>query len=398
MRAIDIFSPALPSGQRLGIFGGFRRRQIDAAFHAGPAPDAFDKVVIALVGERGREVREFIEDTLGAIFRNRSPSCHQRREPMLRKMAPLTASHDRTFSRQGDNVLLIVDSVTRFAQCDPEVATAAGAADRPPAIRPRSSPNCAAARARRARSRGTGTITAIISILVDGDITTTLSPTRRAASSTGTSSSTEVLPKRGVTRRSNPLALHLAPSQKRPGRRTRRSWLPAEILIHRSRKPGTSAHRWLSGGGDADLDMAIKQVPVIYDVLKQMPGERPAFDAFTDLATDAEGSRDGQSAGAAGLREGENLTDFDADEIVRQRRRETGCRLSTRYSVRSACHGCLRDVAAVVRLSASGEILDAFALAGNDARSAGAPGTAILSVSPLAMTDMDEEPPLRSIA
>src|ERR1700743_2287308 len=64
VRAIDIFSP-LCLRQRLGIFPGSGVGQSTRLSMLARA-DAFDKVVIALVGERGREVREFIEDTLGA--------------------------------------------------------------------------------------------------------------------------------------------------------------------------------------------------------------------------------------------------------------------------------------------------------------------------------------------
>jgi flagellum-specific ATP synthase len=63
VKAVDIFSP-LCLGQRLGIFAGSGVGKSTLLSMLAKA-DAFDKVVIALVGERGREVREFIEDTLG---------------------------------------------------------------------------------------------------------------------------------------------------------------------------------------------------------------------------------------------------------------------------------------------------------------------------------------------
>ena len=126
VRAIDIFSP-LCLGQRLGIFAGSGVGKSTLLSMLARA-DAFDKVVIALVGERGREVREFIEDTLGDnMAKSIAVVATSDESPMLRKMAPLTAiTIAEHFRDKGQNVLFIVDSVTRFAHAIREVATAAG--------------------------------------------------------------------------------------------------------------------------------------------------------------------------------------------------------------------------------------------------------------------------------
>ncbi len=170
VRAIDIFSP-LCLGQRLGIFAGSGVGKSTLLSMLAMA-EAFDKVVIALVGERGREVREFIEDTLGENMKKSIAVVATSDEsPMLRKMAPLTAiTIAEHFRDQGENVLLIVDSVTRFAHAIREVATASG---EPPIAR--GYPASVFTELPRLLERagpgpeGTGTITAIISILVDGD-------------------------------------------------------------------------------------------------------------------------------------------------------------------------------------------------------------------------------------
>ncbi len=170
VKAIDIFSP-LCLGQRLGIFAGSGVGKSTLLSMLARA-DSFDRVVIALVGERGREVREFIEDTLGDNLRKSVAIVATSDEsPMLRKMAPLSAiTIAEQFRDNGDNVLLIVDSVTRFAHAIREVAVASG---EPPVAR--GYPASVFTELPRLLERagpgeeGKGTITAIISILVDGD-------------------------------------------------------------------------------------------------------------------------------------------------------------------------------------------------------------------------------------
>jgi flagellum-specific ATP synthase len=286
IRAIDIFSP-LCLGQRLGIFAGSGVGKSTLLSMLARAA-AFDKVVIALVGERGREVREFIEDTLGADMQKSVVVVATSDEsPMLRKMAPLTAiTIAEHFRDQGDNVLLIVDSVTRFAHAIREVATASG---EPPIAR--GYPASVFTELPRLLERagpgpeGTGTITAIISILVDGD-----NHNDPIADST-----------RGILDGHIVLQRSLAEEGRYPpidplasiSRLARKAWTPDQeklvsrlkTLVHRFEE--TRDLRLIGGyrqGADPDLDMAVKQVPIIYDVLKQSPGEEPSHDAFADLA------------------------------------------------------------------------------------------------------------------
>ena len=287
VRAIDIFSP-LCLGQRLGIFAGSGVGKSTLLSMLARA-EAFDKVVIALVGERGREVREFIEDTLGSDMRKSVAVVATSDEsPMLRKMAPLSAiTIAEHFRDQGDNVLLIVDSVTRFAHAIREVATASG---EPPIAR--GYPASVFTELPRLLERagpgpeGTGTITAIISILVDGD-----NHNDPIADST-----------RGILDGHIVLQRSLAEEGRYPpidplasvSRLARKAWTPDQeklvsrlkALVHRYEE--TRDLRLIGGyrqGADADLDIAVRQVPIIYEILKQTPGERPSVDAFTDLAT-----------------------------------------------------------------------------------------------------------------
>lgn len=286
VRAIDIFSP-LCYGQRLGIFAGSGVGKSTLLSMLARA-DAFDKVVIALVGERGREVREFIEDTLGEhMAKSIAVVATSDESPMLRKMAPLSAvTIAEHFRDAGDNVLLIVDSVTRFAHAIREVAVAAG---EPPIAR--GYPASVFTELPRLLERagpgaeGAGTITAIISILVDGD-----NHNDPIADST-----------RGILDGHIVLERSLAEEGRYPpvnplssiSRLARKAWTPDQeklvrrlkSLIHRFEE--TRDLRLIGGyrpGSDPDLDMAIKQVPIIYEVLKQSPGDKPTNDAFADLA------------------------------------------------------------------------------------------------------------------
>jgi flagellum-specific ATP synthase len=286
VRAIDIFSP-LCLGQRLGIFAGSGVGKSTLLSMLARA-EAFDKVVIALVGERGREVREFIEDTLGDnMAKSIAVVATSDESPMLRKMAPLVgitiAEH---FRDQGENVLFIADSVTRFAHAIREVAVAAG---EPPIAR--GYPASVFTELPRLLERsgpgpeGTGTITAIISILVDGDNHN--DPIADSA--------------RGILDGHIVLERSLAEEGRYPpinplssiSRLARKAWTGDQeklvsrlkSLIHRFEE--TRDLRLIGGyrnGSDPDLDMAIKQVPIIYDVLKQTPGDPPSDDAYGDLA------------------------------------------------------------------------------------------------------------------
>jgi flagellum-specific ATP synthase len=297
VRAVDIFSP-LCLGQRIGIFAGSGVGKSTLLSMLARA-ESFDRVVIALVGERGREVREFVEDTLGPhLEKSVVVVATSDESPMLRKMAPLSAvTIAEHFRDEGLNVLLIVDSITRFAHAIREVATASG--DPPVA---RGYPASVFTEMPRLLERagpgidGTGTITAIISILVDGD-----NHNDPIADST-----------RGILDGHIVLKRRLAEDGRYPpidpltsiSRLARKVWTPDQeklvsrlkALIHRFEE--TRDLRLIGGyrpGSDPDLDMAVKQIPTIYETLKQTTVDRPSQDAFTDLATALK-----NSAGSAG--------------------------------------------------------------------------------------------------
>ena len=132
-----------------------------------------DVVVVGLVGERGREVREFIEDALGEEGMQRSVVVATPADdtPLMRLHgAWLTAAIAEYFRDQGQNVLLLMDSLTRFAQAQREIALAIG---EPPATK--GYPPSVFAKLPQLVERagngaeGSGSITAIYTVLAEGD-------------------------------------------------------------------------------------------------------------------------------------------------------------------------------------------------------------------------------------
>jgi len=170
VNVIDIFTP-LVFGQRMGIFAGSGVGK-STLLSMMAAACQFDTVVLALTGERGREVRDMLDETLGDVREKVvSVVATGDESPMMRRLAPLTATTiAEYFAAQGENVLLLVDSLTRYAYATREVAIAAGeppvARGFPPSVfsaLPRLLERAGPAR------EGGGSITGLYAVLVDGD-------------------------------------------------------------------------------------------------------------------------------------------------------------------------------------------------------------------------------------
>jgi flagellum-specific ATP synthase len=169
IRAID-GCLTLGKGQRMGIFAGSGVGKSTILGMIARNTEA-DVNVICLVGERGREVREFIESDLGEEGLRRSVVviATSDKPPLVRLKAALVATTIAEYFRnQGKDVMLMMDSVTRLAMSQREVGLAVG---EPPATRgyPPSVFALLPKILERSGTSDTGTITALYTVLVEGD-------------------------------------------------------------------------------------------------------------------------------------------------------------------------------------------------------------------------------------
>jgi len=169
IRAIDCFT-SIGQGQRVGLFAGSGVGKSVLMGMIAKASSA-DINVIALIGERGREVREFIDEVLGEEGLKRSVvvAATSDQAGMARVKAALVATAIAEYFRdQGKNVFMLIDSVTRIAMAQREIGLASG---EPPTTKgyPPSVFSLLPKLLERAGRNDKGSITGIYTVLVDND-------------------------------------------------------------------------------------------------------------------------------------------------------------------------------------------------------------------------------------
>lgn len=170
VRAIDGLL-TIGKGQRVGIFAGSGVGKSTLMGSIARFASA-DVNVISLVGERGREVREFVEDALGEEGLKKSVvvAVTSDQSPLLRAQGAVTATAIAEYFRDlGKDVILMMDSVTRFAMAQREIGLSIG---EPPTTRgytPSVFARLPMLMERAGTTGGKGSITALYTVLVEGD-------------------------------------------------------------------------------------------------------------------------------------------------------------------------------------------------------------------------------------
>jgi flagellum-specific ATP synthase len=288
VRALDLFTPCC-GGQRMGIFAGSGVGK-STLLSMIAAATAAEVLVIGLIGERGRELHDFLEHTLGPGGRARSVVvvATSDQPPMLRRRAAYVTLTVAEFLRdQGMKVLCLIDSVTRFAMALREIYLAAGEVPTSRGYPPGVFAELPRLLERAGPGDGDGSITGLFTVLVEGDDTN--EPVSdavrgmldghivldRATAERGRFPAVD--PLRSISRSAPGCYTAGERVTVREARRLMRLYADMAELIR------LGAYR---AGSDAELDRAIAVHPAFERILEQDPQERStSAEAFAALAS-----------------------------------------------------------------------------------------------------------------
>jgi flagellum-specific ATP synthase len=266
-------------GQRVGIFGGSGVGK-STLIGMMTRNTAADLTVVGLVGERGREVREFVEDSLGEEGRKRSVVLVSTSDqsPLLRMQAAAAATSVAEFyAAQGKHVLLVLDSLTRYAMAARELGLAAG---EPPASKGYT-PSVFSRLARLVERAGkfhNGSITAFYTVLMEGDdqqdpvvdaVRSLLDGhvvLSRAMASGGWYPPVDVLD--SLSR--------LMPAVTQPEHRAQ-AMTARRLLAAHARSEDLIRIGAYKAGTDEDVDRAMRAMPLLREFLQQRSDEHPTM-------------------------------------------------------------------------------------------------------------------------
>ena len=291
VRAIDGLC-TLGRGQRLGIFSGSGVGKSTLLGQITRGTDA-DVLVVALVGERGREVRSFLEDVLDEETRKKTVMvvATSDRPPIERYLAPFVAvTIAESFRDQHSDVLFVMDSITRFAAACREIGLAAG---EPPTVRgyPPSFFATVPKLVERLGGSEHGSITGLMTVLLDAD-----DPNEPVADTLRGLLDGHLFLSRDLAQQAHFPAIDVLSSLSR---------LMPEITSpeHQAIANGIRQHlaHWKQGrdlieigayrqGTNPDLDRATLMVPVIDAFLKQETGDHTSFAEMMEMLQAIQGA------------------------------------------------------------------------------------------------------------
>jgi len=279
VRAIDGLA-TVGEGQRIGLFAGSGVGKSTLLGQIARHARA-ELSVVALVGERGREVREFVEDALGpeGLARSVVVAATSDAPALVRlKAAHVATAIAEWFAERGARVLFMLDSITRYARAWREVALAAG---EPPARQgyPASVFAALPRLLERTGNRGRGGITGLYTVLVaGGDLDEPIADEVR-----GVLDGHVVLDRRTAERGRFPAVDPLAslsrvmPALAAEGHRASAARLRSLLAAHERHRDliAVGAYR---RGADPETDAALDRWPAIEAFLAQAPGEAESFE------------------------------------------------------------------------------------------------------------------------